>query len=342
MELRTNGSNKARSRRQSLRRGGEAGSGEAKALPSKSELETVIERAESGEDVAKAVYISGEEKLTKLSKEDIKSIKEASKVKIQYNNNIHKDHRMRLKTQFLENGINSMTEVQILELLLFYSIPQKDTNPLAHKLLKEFTSIKGVLSAPTEELMNVVGIKQNSATLLKLVHGLINYTSVPKGAKVINTTFDAKDYCQKLFHGIDVEQFYVICLSKENEVKKMKMIALGTMDEISLQIRNITEFVLLSRCNRIVICHNHPSGKGRVSDEDMSFTYSLLCSCLLNSIDILDHVIVGTNRTISMNEQGMLQSMKQRAFNTLQLSGDQKLIISASSKKFVTSDPNRD
>lgn len=161
---------------------------------------------------------------------------------------------------------------------------------------------------------------------------------MPKGAKVISTTFAAKDYCQKLLHGVDVEQFYVICLSKQNEVKKMKMIALGTMDEISLQIRNITEFVLLSKCNRIVICHNHPSGKGRVSDEDMSFTYSLLCSCLLNSIDILDHVIVGTNRTISMNEQGMLQSMKQKAFTLLQLSSDQKLIISSSSEKFITSE----
>lgn len=277
--------------------------------------------------------------LPTLSKEDIKSIKENSKSQ-RVNDNIHKDHRQRLKYQFLENGIGTLTEVQVLELLLFFAIPQRDTNPLAHKLLNEFSSIKDVLSASPEELMRVSGVKENTATLLKLVHGLINYTSLPKDANFIGSTSEAREYCANLFHGVEVEQFYVICMSKENVIKKIKMMAIGTNDEVGVQIRNITEFVILSKCNRIIICHNHPGGRARVSDQDMVFTFTLLCSCMLNSIDILDHVIVGESKTISMNEQGLLQALKDRAMKAVHIPQESKLILSASSNNFITSKPN--
>lgn len=156
-----------------------ARAGQTKVKPNRAEhaqnleLEALLKKPNKKAPKPTPLYFSDEGNIAKLSKEDIKSIKEASKTKAHLDSNIHKDHRMRLKSQFLENGINSLTEVQILELLLFYSIPQKDTNPLAHKLLNQFSSIKGVLSAPIEELMGVVGIKQNSAALLKLVNGLL-------------------------------------------------------------------------------------------------------------------------------------------------------------------------
>lgn len=275
-----------------------------------------------------------------LTKDDILKFKSTSKTSSESNiakENIHKNHRSRLKKQFRENGIESLSEVQVLELLLYFSIPQRDTNPLAHRLLSEFSSVKDVLGADFDELTKVSGVKDNTALLLKLVHSLMSYTRRPNEENFIGSTQEAKQYCEKLFIGADVEKFYVICLSKSNAIKKVKLIGTGTLDEITIQIRNITEFALLSKCNRIIICHNHPGGKGRVSDQDIVFTYSLLCSCLLNSIDILDHVVVGTDKTVSMNEQGLLSAMKKRAFKVIQLPTDTKLIISASSQNFVTS-----
>lgn len=253
--------------------------------------------------------------------------------------NIHKSHRQRLKNQFLENGISSLTDIQKLELLLFFSIPQKDTNPIAHELLDTFKNLKNVLNASTDKLMEVNGIKENSATLIKLVNDLINYSSLPTLYDgTITSVIEAKEFCTNLYKGINVEQFYVICLTKSNKVKDIKMIKSGSADEVNVQIRDITQFALDSKCNRIIISHNHPHDNNSMSDEDCAFTYSVICSCILNSIEIVDHIIVGTSKTYSMASQNVLQKLKERAVNTIQIPRDKMTQLSILSKDYDISD----
>ena len=247
---------------------------------------------------------------------------------------IHKNHRSRLKFQFENNGIGSLTDIQKLELLLFYAIPQKDTNPLAHALIDEFGSLKNVFSADINDLKKVKGIKENSATLIKLVGSLQNQLSLPSNDEKISSSSEACAFCQKLYTNVDVEQFFVICLTKSNKVKKVKMIGSGTLDEINVQIREITAFAIESKCNRIIVSHNHPAGIAKASDEDAWFTYSLVCSCLLNSIDILDHVIVGTDKAIAMSSTGLLQKLKERAFKTIKITSEIKAIVSSSAENY--------
>lgn len=249
---------------------------------------------------------------------------------------IHGGHRQRLKDQYLANGIDSLTDIQKLELLLFFSIPQRDTNPIAHALIDEFGTIKDVLLADTTDLMRVSGVKENTALHLNLVGKMLNVCSKSQNKNIISSTSMAKEYCNNLFVGIEVEQFYVICLSKSNKIQKVKMINSGSKDEINIQIRNITEFALSSKCNRIIVSHNHPVGLGRMSDEDIRFTYSLVCSCMLNSIDLLDHIVVGTDKPISAREQSILEKLKERAFKTIQIPQKTKLFLSDSSLKYIT------
>jgi len=249
--------------------------------------------------------------------------------------NIHKNHRQRLKSQFLENGITTLTDVQKLELLLFYAIPQKDTNPIAHKLLNRFGSLKNVLSAEPSNLMEVNGVKENTAILIKLVSGLFSQISMPTNQDSISSVSEAKELCSRLYHGVDVEQFYVICLTKSNKIKNIKLLKSGTSDEVSIQIRTITELALESKCNRIIITHNHPNGFADMSDEDCAFTYSLICSCLLNSIDIIDHIIVGVDKTISLAAQRILEKLKEKAFNSIQMPREKFSQLSSSSKEYL-------
>ena len=230
-----------------------------------------------------------------------------------------------------------MTDIQQLELLLFYAIPQKDTNPIAHALLARFGNIKNVLNASVRDLCSVEGIKESSATFLKLVSHMTNVCSKPKERELINTTKLAREYCEKFYVGINLEQFHVVCLSKDNKVIGSKMIKSGTTDEIKVDIRDITEFAISINCNKIIVSHNHPEGKGEMSDEDFRFTYSLLCSCLLNSISLLDHIIVGTDKTISLYEQGIIEKLKQRAANTIQISEEKRFFISETSKSYIKS-----
>lgn len=268
-------------------------------------------------------------------KTHLENSKNTVKPKPTKSTSIHGGHRQRLKHQFLTSGVDSLSEIQQLELLLFYSIPQRDTNPIAHALLDEFGSLREVLLADFESLLKVKGVKENTATHLSLVGKMLNVCSKSLNTNIISSTNMSKEYCKNLFVGVNVEQFYVICLSKSNKIQKVKMMSSGSTDEINVQIRNITEFALSNKCNRIIVTHNHPIGKGSLSDEDIRFTYSLVCSCILNSIDILDHVVVGTDRPVSACEQQILAKLKQRALKTIQISAETKLFLSASSQNYI-------
>lgn len=256
------------------------------------------------------------------------------KEKVSPASNIHKNHRTRLKNQFLENGLTTLTDIQKLELLLFYAIPQKDTNPIAHALINTFGSLKSVLKADPKELMKVDGIKENSATLISLVNNFLNYCNMPESDEIISSTEDAKLYASRCFFNIDVEQFYVFCLSKSNKIIKRVLVSSGSSDEVSVQIRNITQIALESKCNRIIVAHNHPNSEANMSDEDCAFTYSLLCSCILNSIELLDHIIVGTNGATSLGGRGLMDKLKKRAVNTIQLPQDKRDLLSAASEHY--------
>ena len=253
---------------------------------------------------------------------------------------IHKNHRNRLKSQYLKNGISALTDIQKLELLLFYSIPQKDTNPIAHALLGKFGDIKGVLSASHSELMTVKGVKESSATLISFVNDLLNLTYRDAEAVRVVSSADAKNYASRLFFNVPVEQFYVICLAKSNRIVSTKLISSGTIDEVNVQIRHISQTAIDNKCNSIIVCHNHPRGKGQVSDEDFSFTYSLICSCLLNNIDVIDHIVVGADKAVSFFEQKLMATLKEKAANTVKLSQARKELISNLTVPYIDSSKN--
>ena len=93
---------------------------------------------------------------------------------------IHDGHRQRLKQRFLEEGLESFTDIQVLELLLFFSVPRQDTNPIAHALLDHFGSLYQVLEAPVEELRKVKGVGDQSALLLSLMNDVARYYQVDR------------------------------------------------------------------------------------------------------------------------------------------------------------------
>lgn len=284
----------------------------------------------SGEDILKDENFENED-LSFRRKESDKELGNQTKAKPI---SIHKDHRSRLKLQFMEHGIETLSDIQKLEMLLFFSIPLKDTNPLAHELINKFGSLRDVFDADYSSLTNISGIKENTACLIKLVSGLVKHLQMPINGNYISSVSDAKEFCEKLFANVEVEQFYIICLSKSNRVKKVKLLQTGSSDEIMVQIRNVTEFALDSKCNRIIVSHNHPCGYGKMSDEDCTFTYSLICSCILNSIDIVDHIIVGMDKTISLASQNILQKLKEKAVNTIHISHEKLMMLSNSSEEY--------
>lgn len=307
--------------------------------PSSTSPVSIESKTKSSSNTSEALFVGPNIKTssTKITSADAKTSREKSSGTKTKQKNIHKDHRKRLKSQFVENGLNSLTDIQKLELLLFYAQPLKDTNPISHNLIDEFGSIQDVFKADYDVLLKVPGVKENTAMLIKMVSQFLPVILHRKPPRQINASKTAKEFCKQFYIGVPVEQFYVICLNKDNLILKYKMIESGTSDEVSVQIRSVTEAAINAGSSRIIISHNHPNSSSNMSDEDCSFTYSLICSCLLNSIELLDHIIVSPTDVTSMAEKRVLPKLKEHAFRTLSVPITNMSLLSSVSTKYKLS-----
>ena len=226
---------------------------------------------------------------------------------------MHKHHRIRMKNSYFKSGFSSFSDIEKLEFILFYAIGRKDTNPIAHNLLNEFKTFDKVLEAPIEQLTQVEGIGEHSAILLHLFLDVLNEYGKSKCETYISSTSEAKKYSSNLYNGVFVEQFYVICLSTNNKVLISMKIKSGTVSEVNVQLREITSVAVRNNCERIILVHNHPNGSSTPSDEDISFTSKIVVNCILNDIEIIDHIIVAPKDQFSFEESGILSDLKKDA-----------------------------
>ncbi len=227
--------------------------------------------------------------------------------------NIHKNHRLRMKATFLKHGFTAFSDVEKLEFILYYAIAQKDTNPIAHNLLKKFDTFDRVLEAPVEALCEVDGMGEHSAILLHMILQVAAEYGKSKNQAFIKGSLSAKQYAINLFKGSFVEEFYVICLNTSNKVLTTKLVNRGTTSEVPVDIRALTNIALANQCERIIICHNHPKGKASPSDEDLTFTSKILFSCIINNIEVIDHIIVAGDNAFSFEESQILPELKRDA-----------------------------
>ena len=207
---------------------------------------------------------------------------------------IHKGHRERLKERFLTEGLDNFTDTQALELLLFYAIPQKDTNPIAHELLAHFGSLSRVLEAPVEELKKVPGISDHSATLLSLVTALSRYYQVDCSQRVeMLTTLDACGaYLVPYFFGRTRETVFLLCMDAKCKVICCREVGEGSVNSASISVRSIVEVALNTRATTVVLAHNHPSGVAVPSVEDVQTTRRIAAALQAVEVHLADHIVV--------------------------------------------------
>ena len=219
---------------------------------------------------------------------------------------MHKGHRQRLKARFREEGLDNFSEVQVLELLLFYAIPQKDTNPIAHDLIRHFGSVSQVLDASVEELTKVAGIGENAALLLKLVTEAGRYYLVNRSQQTTAlTSLNAcANYLVPRFFGRQVETVFLLCLDAKCKVLCCKEVGEGSVNSTSISIRRIVELALGANATSVVLAHNHPSGVAVPSKADMQTTQRLAAALEAVDIYLSDHVIVADDDYTSMVQSG--------------------------------------
>ncbi len=212
----------------------------------------------------------------------------------------HEGHRQRLKETFLKTSLENFQPHNILELLLFYSIPRQDTNEIAHELINHFGSLKNVFDADYEELIRIKGIKENSAILIKMIPQLskIYLSNKPAEREVFDTFQKVGDYLVNLFVGEINEAIYIMLLDNSFRLIRTAKLTEGDLNNAILNFRSVIDLVVSARASRVIIAHNHPNGDILPSSEDIETTSTL--HALLNgiSVDLVEHFLIADNRYI--------------------------------------------
>lgn len=215
--------------------------------------------------------------------------------------NIHKDHRQRVRDTYLRVGIDAMADHNILELLLFYCIPQKDTNPIAHELIEKYHNLNGVLDAPVKELEKINGIGENAAVMIKLVRDICSkYRDNAISGKVNLASSDRLyDFIKMKYLGETREIVYMLSLDAHGRLKHCIKVAEGTPSTAVSDNRSLIELALRFDVTNAVIAHNHPNGFATPSQADIGATETIAKLFSTVDINLVDHVIVAEDEIFS-------------------------------------------
>lgn len=207
----------------------------------------------------------------------------------------HKGHRKRMKNRYSSFNFENFAEHELVELILFYSIPRKNTNEIAHALLERFGTINRMAEASIDELKLVNGVGDNSAVLIKLILSCAKKYAEDsqKPEKRLNTIDKAVYHANMNTMGAVKELVYATFLDNSLNVIDTNLIAVGTIDEVAPPVRTIVELSILKRADAVMIMHNHPGGCVEASPADIHFTMSLEQTLSMIGVHLVEHIIVG-------------------------------------------------
>ncbi len=219
-----------------------------------------------------------------------------------------KDHRQRLRERFVSGGAVALPDYELLELVLFRSIPRCDVKPVANRLLETFGDFNRVLSAPVERLTEVRGVGDMVAIDLKIVEAAAHRLSRSRVLKqqVISSWNALLDYCHTAMSHRETEQFRILFLDRKNVLIADEEQARGTVDHVPVYPREVVKRALDLNASALILVHNHPSGDPTPSEADIAMTRQIETAAHALSITIHDHLIIGKSAEFSFRSAGYL------------------------------------
>ena len=217
---------------------------------------------------------------------------------------IHTGHRGRVKEEFLTRGIEGWPDHRVLELILFYAIPQGDVNPLAHELVDRFGSLSGALDALPEELMKVKGMGEHSAAMLKLFPAVMGryLEGRTEPGQIVHTVEEAGHVLAPYLYGSRNEMVYVLCLDAKEKLLGVRKISEGNNSSSDVTIRRVAEECLALRASFCYLAHNHVSGIALPSPEDMNTTNVVRIALEPLGVRLVDHLVFVDGDLVSIRE----------------------------------------
>jgi len=213
-------------------------------------------------------------------------------------------HRERLRDEFLGSP-QALKDYEILELLLFYCVPRKDTKPLAKAMITRFGSLAGVLNAPAESLAETPSLPRTAPALLKVVgEAAVRMTRREILDKPILSSWErVLDYCHMTMAHAGSEQFRILFLDRKNALITDEVQQHGTVDHTPVYPREVVKRALEVGASSVLIAHNHPSGDPNPSKGDIEMTRQVRDALKVVGINLHDHVIIGKSGHCSLRAE---------------------------------------
>ena len=227
---------------------------------------------------------------------------------------MHNGHRDRMRERFFAHGLETFNEIEALELLLFYAVPRKDTNPLAHALLDRFGSLDSVFSASEQELCELPGISKRTAALLMMVPQIMRLSEIKRAERFIEikNSRDVINYLIPFFRYERDEMLVLLCMDAQKRITHTEIMYRGVVNKVSFEYRRIVEAALKRKAVSVVVAHNHPDGPATPSREDDMATQELYNALRVVGITFYDHVIIAGDDYASYRRSGTLDLFRYK------------------------------
>ncbi|MCX8953105.1 MULTISPECIES: DNA repair protein RadC [unclassified Ruegeria] len=219
-----------------------------------------------------------------------------------------KDHRKRLRERFMAGGSAAIPDYELLELVLFRSIPRQDVKPLARALMNAFGDFNRVLTAPEERLRQIKGVGDTVITDLKILEACAHRMARARVMQrhVISSWDALLDYCHTTMAHRETEQFRVFYLDRKNVLIADEEQAKGTVDHVPVYPREVAKRALELNASALILVHNHPSGDPTPSQSDIDMTNRIQDACSALGLTLHDHLIIGKSTELSFRSEGYL------------------------------------
>lgn len=223
---------------------------------------------------------------------------------------VHKEHRNRMRDRFCTTNFEGFQPHEVIEMLLFYGVPRKNTNTIAHDLIERFGSLHGVLSAHPYELQQVKGVTYNAAVMLSMIRAACSYDIRDQlNGSVLDSYRKVCSYFTEIYRFEDKERVRLAMLDEHLHVRQCPVVGEGHPSAAQFSVHKMLEHIYLAKCNVVVMAHNHPRGTAKISAEDIAVTRQLTEILSKSSVTLADHVVVGENRAVSMREAGVFMGL---------------------------------
>lgn len=216
---------------------------------------------------------------------------------MQKNECIHNGHRERMRSKILDNHVDFLLDHELLEVLLYYALPRRNTNDIAHSLIKSFGTLSNVLNAKPEQLMLIPNVSERTVTLIKIFDEMIKRVNqVLRTPKMrVSSTGSLRFYFEQFIKDAPDEELFIAYIDDSMEVFAYDCITIGSSAKVETKMREIYENILRKNPYKVALSHNHPYTTCAPSREDISSTVKIKIFLKLLNVELMDHIIFGND-----------------------------------------------